>query len=392
MLNVGYFTHSNISPSETFIYDLIKGLSEQNDIQLTYISGAKEKMETDLTVQSLSIGYAHRFEQFAFRIRKLGQMMGGKGDFWKMRFNKWLSLHQLQKTNLPKFDVAYIDYATSGVLLMEYLEKKNIPFIVHVHGYDVTACLNDKAYSEQLKILFEKASHFITPSQHLKRLLVTLGCDNDKITSIYPITNLNIIEETNWYDQKSIDPTVVFLGRLTDKKNPIALIYAFKLVVDQIPNARLKILGDGPMRKDIELLISKLDLGENIWLSGAVNRETAFQHLRSSYVYAQHSVTSISGDQEGFPVSLAEAAAHALPLVSTIHSGITENIIDGITGFLVQEYDYKSMAEKIIYLIRNPDIAEQMGKAGREQIMKLCESNKRIEKIASLLKEVSGKY
>lgn len=138
------------------------------------------------------------------------------------------------------------------------------------------------------------------------------------------------------------------------------------------------------------MLIRELNLQNNIELLGAVNQDKAFFHLSRADIYAQHSVTSISGDQEGFPVSLAEAAAFSLPLVSTIHSGITENIQEGKTGFLVQEYDFETMAERIIYLIKNPKIAKQMGKAGREHILKLCKPGTRVDKITTLLFEVAG--
>jgi glycosyltransferase involved in cell wall biosynthesis len=96
-------------------------------------------------------------------------------------------------------------------------------------------------------------------------------------------------------------------------------------------------------------------------------------------------VTAKSGDQEGFAISLAEAALHEIPVVSTFHNGIPENVIDGETGLLVKEFDFEAMAEKIIYLIENPEIAEQMGKAGRKHILNLCEPERRISKIKELL-------
>ena len=106
----------------------------------------------------------------------------------------------------------------------------------------------------------------------------------------------------------------------------------------------------------------------------------------------QHSVTATTGDQEGFPVSLAEAAAHGLPIVSTIHSGITENVINGETGYLVQEYDYETMAEKIICLINDPALAQKLGMNGRKHILELCKPGLRTEKIKTLLYEASQEY
>jgi glycosyltransferase involved in cell wall biosynthesis len=347
-------------------------------------------LQTDFEVKSITSGYSEKNSTRAFRLYKLGQIKGGKGPVWKMRYRKRVAFRQLEKSALPQLDVAYVDYATSGVLLMNYFEAHNIPFIVHVHGYDVTSNLNDKAYAVELDRLFKKATYIITPSKHIARLLVTLGCNTEKIKPIYPITNLNLINEPSWPNRLKSKPIVSFLGRLTEKKNPLALVQAFNIVSKTISEVEFYILGDGPLKGKVNELISHLNLNDKIKVVGLVNRETAFQYLKKSWVYAQHSVTATSGDQEGFPVSLAEAAAHSLPLVSTIHSGIPENIIDGKTGFLVQEYNYETMAEKIIYLIRHPHIAEQMGKAGREHILKLCEPNKRVRLIKELLIKASA--
>jgi glycosyltransferase involved in cell wall biosynthesis len=390
-LNLGYFCHSNFATSETFIYDLVKTLNADNDINLTYITGKKVPLKTDFEVKNITAGYSEKYLSWAFRIYKIGQMFG-KGAQLKMRFQKWVAFRSIKHSRLPKFDVAYVDYATSAVLLMDYFEANKIPFIVHVHGYDVTTCLNDKEYVKQLNILFEKAAYIISPSNHLKRVLTISGCNPSKIKSIYPVTNLENINVPSWNERIKLSPSVTFIGRLTDKKNPLALVYAFQIVAKILPNVQLNILGDGPLMADLKQCINRLNLSNKISLFGVVNREVAFNHLRNTWIYAQHSVTSFNGDQEGFPVSLAEAAAYALPLVSTIHSGITENVIDGKTGFLVQEYDYETMAEKIIYLIQHPDIAEQMGKAGREHIMKLCESGKRVKQIRKLLFDLTDLY
>ena len=109
--------------------------------------------------------------------------------------------------------------------------------------------------------------------------------------------------------------------------------------------------------------------------------------MNKHWIYAQHSVTAISGDKEGYAISPAEAAAHELPVVSTIHNGIPEHVIDGETGFLVPEFDYESMAERIIQLIQNPMLAKKMGRAGRNNILALNNPQKRIDKIYNLLEK-----
>ncbi|MCH8328093.1 MAG: glycosyltransferase family 4 protein [Candidatus Marinimicrobia bacterium] len=153
-----------------------------------------------------------------------------------------------------------------------------------------------------------------------------------------------------WQERLQAYPSVVFLGRLTGKKNPIALIHAFALVRASVPKAKLTIIGDGPLREKLVKRIEVLGLQSAVTILGVLDQEAAWNEMRHHWIYAQHSVSSISGDQEGFALSLAEAAAHELPVVSTWHNGIPENVIHGETGYLVREFDYEEMGmEKLTY-------------------------------------------
>lgn len=388
-IELGYFCHTKIGYGETFIYDLLKSLNKETSIDVTYYYGGVGRINHSDEFKYVSTGYSEKFEKTLGWLIKIVSPIIRNSSILYYKLRKRISIILLSRKVKTNIDVAYVDYATSAVLLKDYFEKKGIPYIVHVHGYDVTSSLNTPGYTHDLLTVFDKAKYIITPSMHIGRLIKTLGCPPEKVKPIYPLTNIENIEEPSWQSRKNSLPEVTFLGRFTHKKNPIALIYAFSLVAREIPEIRFNLLGDGPLMPDVRTLVSKLNLEDKINITGVVNREIGFKYLQQSWVYAQHSVTSLLGDQEGFPVSLAEAAAHALPLVSTIHSGITENIINGETGFLVQEYDYETMAEKIIYLIENPDIAEQMGKAGRKHILNICTPGKRVQNIKDLLFEVS---
>jgi len=77
-----------------------------------------------------------------------------------------------------------------------------------------------------------------------------------------------------------------------------------------------------------------------------------------------------------------------LPVVSTLHNGIPEQVINGETGFLVREHDYEAMAERLVHLLGTPDKAEKMGMAGSENIESLCNAQRRTNKIAAILRDV----
>jgi len=384
-MKIGYFSHTSISPSETFIHDLYKGF-ESNRLDITYYCGKTSDKNSSIN-SIIYTGYAEEGLNNSFLAFKFGQIAGGKGFKYKNKVQQHYSNKALSKKITQNPEVAYVDYATSAVLLIDYFKEHNIPFVVHVHGYDITSATNDPIYLIRLKQVFYEAKFIIAASDYIRKLLVLLGCENDKIKVIRYGIDVNNIVPLKWSERKKLDPSVIFLGRLTAKKNPFALLQAFKIVKEKVAQSKLTIIGDGELKSQVQERIKALDLISSVNMMGVLSREKSFPILNQHWVYAQHSVTANSGDQEGFAISLAEAAAHELPVVSTLHNGIPENVIDGETGYLVKEFDYEEMAEKIIFLLKNPEVAEEMGKAGRKHIQQLCDPERRVELITMLLTE-----
>ena len=127
-------------------------------------------------------------------------------------------------------------------------------------------------------------------------------------------------------------------------------------------------IGDGPLREECEDLAKTLGLEGVIEFSGTLAHselETAMQQARC---FVQHSVEASSGDSEGTPVAILEAGASGLPVISTRHAGIPDIVIEGETGFLVDERDFERMAEHMILLAQDPELAQRMGEAARRRI------------------------
>lgn len=390
MMKLGYFSHTNLTVSETFIYDLIKDLNKAEDIDLTYYSGRNSgKIGVDFKLRTVMSGYFEAGEQLSYKAFKLGQIFGkGKGYRYKMAVQKRRSFKALERTVREPMDVAFIDYANSGILLREYLNARNIPFIVHVHGYDITSSLNDPEYRVELKKLMQDATFLVTASEYMKRLLVLQGADENKIRVVRYGIDVRSIEPLAWTERLKKAPSVIFLGRLTEKKHPIALIHAFHLVLKSLPSAKLTIIGDGPLKQEMLARIGQLGIADSVNYLGSLPREQSFPIMNQHWVFAQHSVTARSGDQEGYALSPAEAAAHELPVVATLHNGIPEHVLEGKTGYLVPEFNYEEMAAKILYLLKNPEQAEMMGKAGRQNILKMNDQQLRVRSIKILFEQI----
>jgi glycosyltransferase involved in cell wall biosynthesis len=384
-MKIAYITANFGIISETFITDLAEALSKSEQAVKIFCNSNSYSRKMNLEIEELRfLILTSIVDKLGYRIDKL---LGRQGELR----NYQRQVHQVQKSLLPALknyqpDVAYIDFGNVAALAYSILEELNIPLVVHFHGSDITSALNDITYRENLNQVFNNAFALIAPSNHVRRLLILEGAPPEKIYVMRYGINLEGIIPKPWSERKSLPPSVVFLGRFTPKKNPVALIEAFYLVKKQVPETQFSLIGDGSEMPRVKQRIEKLGLEDSVKLYGALPRSEALPIVNKHWVFAQHSATPASGDQEGFPVVLLEATALELPIVSTIHSGIPEQVIDGQTGFLVKEFDYEAMAERIIELLTNPDLAEKMGKCGRQHISQLCQTNQRIDSINNILR------
>lgn len=382
-MKIGYFNHSSINVSETFIYDLLKRLNNLTGNGVTYFSGSNEPINLDFNIDIKVTG----FYKSSFALKFL-ENLSLKFKFFSQYYfliNKYFLHRKLKRNKADKINVAYVDYASNGILLMDFFKKHKIPFAVHVHGFDVTSKMRDNFYREKFKKLIDLTRFFIVASNSMKRILILHGCPKSKIKLVRLGVDMQRIKPVSWDEKFKNHNHIISLGRLTPKKNPIASLYAFKIVNDIIPESKYTIIGDGELKNDLQKKIIDLNLQGKVFMLGSLNRKKAFNILKDKTVFIQHSVTPYSGDQEGFAISIAEAQMFEIPIVSTIHNGISENVINNKTGFLVQEYNFEDMAEKIIYLLKNKSVCKRFGRAGRKHITKLCDNFNRAKNIYDIL-------
>ena len=153
------------------------------------------------------------------------------------------------------------------------------------------------------------------------------------------------------------------VGRLQDVKNQAGLVDAFaalKAMLPAQPQARLVIVGDGPLRAQLEAKVVQAGLADAVTLTGA--RNDIADLMRGFSVFALSSIA------EGTPVTLLEAMACALPVVSTAVGGIPELVQDGVTGTLVPPGDVAALASALARYAADPGLAARHGAAGRERI------------------------
>src|SRR5438132_3366189 len=107
--------------------------------------------------------------------------------------------------------------------------------------------------------------------------------------------------------------------------------------------------------------------------------------MRRARCFVQHSIVAPSGDSEGTPVSILEAGATGLPVVSTRHAGIPDVVIEGETGFLVDEGDVHGMAEYMLRMIKEPELAGRMGAVAQKHIQENFSRARSLNRLWSII-------
>lgn len=386
-MRIAYVCPAFFNPSETFIRDLAAGL---------LASGHEVRVITDRVTPAGREISGLDVREVSFRRKPWLLTRAASRIANRVDANRWLSTHHLDQKHatarlLPVFrdmrpDVIYTDYGVNGVLAAAAAKALGRPLVVHFHGFDASAALGDKTYCDGVADLVRSGARLIVPSDHLRRrLLIEFGSSIPiSVVPYLPCRDRSIlgeaIEKTAW-------PSVISLGRLTGKKCPLALAEAFRLVKDRIPQAKFTMIGDGELGAITRRRVMDLGFGDDLRLCGALDHREALTLLRSHWVFAQHSVTSATGDQEGLPVAILEAMLLGIPVVSTIHSGIPEVIRHDDTGLLCREHDFETMADHLVRLLGDSETRQRLAANALAEMRQLETRTPRIETITKILHE-----
>ncbi|MEJ2683144.1 MAG: glycosyltransferase family 4 protein [Candidatus Sulfobium sp.] len=286
-----------------------------------------------------------------------------------------------------KPDVALAEFAPTGISAMKACQKHGIPLVIHFHGYDASSLLRFKSYRACLPSLFEKSAAVVVVSQAMRDRLQKLGCPPEKISIIpcgAPVEELSISGNVEKQPCKFLTA-----ASFTPMKGSLYTLRALARCVEQCPDVTLTMIGDGKEYRKALNWVRRHDLSQKIHMLGFQSNKVVHEHMAKAGVFLQHSITTNIGHVEGCPVSLAEAAASGLPIVATTHGGIPDEVIDGETGFLVEERNWEAMAEKMIFLANNPEKRKEMGLAGRNNIELVGNTRLQINKLREVLTSVT---
>jgi len=174
------------------------------------------------------------------------------------------------------------------------------------------------------------------------------------------------------------------VGRLSPQKAPLDLVTAFERVARQHPEAQLVLVGDGPLRPDVEAAVARAGLTDRVHLLGL--RRDVPEILRAFDVFA------LSSRYEGLPRVFPQAMAAGLPIVATSVDGAVDAVTPGCNGWLVEVGDLEGFAARLLELANDPEQAHRMGEQGRARVEEFSAHRmvRQLEELYTRLAEEKG--
>lgn len=259
-----------------------------------------------------------------------------------------------------------------GYLSLRLKKKFGLPYIVSLRGSDVPG------YSERftfiyslltplIKRIWKDAQFVISNSEGLKALALRSKPEKE-IGVIY-----NGIDVQEFHPQPELHDANEFRlicgTRVTPRKGIRFLIQAMDVLAVKYPQIRLVVVGEGDEKQSLENLVRGIGLSDKVNFLGFVPREKAAEYYGRGDVYVSPSLN------EGMANFMLECMALGMPIVATDVGGTRELLTEGENGLIIKVGDYADIAEKIEYLLQNPDLKEKMGKASRERAEKMSWEN-----------------
>ncbi|MCP8313188.1 MAG: glycosyltransferase family 4 protein [archaeon] len=235
------------------------------------------------------------------------------------------------------------------------------------------------AWRFSLRILVNKrADAFRVPSISAKRKLISEGVDEAKISYIPPCVDVDVFrpEKSNVKEMRGLsdNQVILFVGRLVRQKGLEYLIKSLPQIIKTVPKAMLVVVGDGPFKAELIRLSQELGVTKHVRFLGTYPYDRIQEVYQMADVVVLPSIpTKVWSEQFGYV--LIEAMACGKAVVGTRIGAIPEIIIDDVNGYLVPPYSSDSLALSISKLLLDPDKAKDMGKRGREMVIKKFSSS-----------------
>lgn len=358
------------APTETFIVDQIKATFNLDPIVFTISNLANLEVEARVVATAESNYLATKF------------LSNKSIHYFKILFNEICP------------NVIHSHYLTDASYFHPFTKDLQVPKICSCYGYDVSSF--PKKYGLLANVYFQRVfkeyQYFLAMSEVMRKDLLSLGCPENKILVHYYGVNTKAFDvERDYLNTSSF--TLLTIARLHPMKGHLTVLKALVKIKGLIPGLKYHIVGNGDFENVLRKFVDQNGLSGFVYFHEGIKHGPGFnKYLEGADVFLHPSEVTDQGAKEGIPGAIVEAMSSGLPVIASRHGGIPYVIHDNSTGFLVDEKDVSSIAEKIMLLYKDVMLRKRIGENAKEYAISnldLFKKAKQLELIYSLSKKNS---
>ncbi len=353
-----------------FVHHLAQDLKEfgwEVDVLAPHAMGAAQQEILDgISIERFKYLWPDRTQTVCYQGGALMNLQRNHLNYLKLPaliMFEWLAI--MKRLMSGKYDLLHshwiLPQGFTGVLASIPLK---IPHVITVHGSDAFA-LNGKCLTS--------FKHFSLA--HADAVTVNSSATKQKILSISPrLSSLSLIPmgvsttapkpnrcaKIRAQYHGNDGPLLIFVGRLIELKGVDDLLHAMTYLNKQFNDTRLLILGEGPLRKELESLAKKLRVDMQVFFTGWVEPKDVVNYLTAADIFIGPSKRCPDGSTEAQGLTFAEAMHAGTPVIATNTGGITDTVTHEQTGLLVQENSPEEIASCVLRLTTEQDLQESI--------------------------------
>ncbi|MCC6486133.1 MAG: glycosyltransferase family 4 protein [Candidatus Hydrogenedentes bacterium] len=266
--------------------------------------------------------------------------------------------------------VVGINVAYGGLLGM--LTRRR--YVAFAYAYEFLKFHSWSPAGRLLRRVYANAASVIAISRFTRDKLAEYGVDEHRIHVVHPgaevpaIHNAEHIAATRARYLLDGKRVILAVGRLVPRKGHLTLLEAVARVLPRVPDAHLVIVGQGPLMSACCRLAHTLGIRDHVTFAGRLDDEGVAALYALCDVFALPTGTDARGQVEGFGLVFTEAHAHGKPVVAGRSGGVVDAVLDGETGLLVEPGDADALADALMRILTDPDLARRLGHNGRQRV------------------------
>ena len=290
----------------------------------------------------------------------------------------------------PEFILA-MRATREGVIALIVKKLLGIPYLVFAHGLEFARFSPNSLSWRICKRIYGRAEAILAISESTQTILAGRCLDSSKVHIVRLGVSDQIFETvpplTNWNGQSFEGRQVILsVSRLIERKGVDKVIEALPLVLEQCPDVLYVVIGDGPYRERLMQLAQEKGVTDKVLFAGRVPDIRPFYHTCDVFVLPTRE--GRKGDIEGLGLVYLEAAACGKPVVASLVGGVADAVVPNETALIVNPLDPKDIANAIVKVLTDKELARKLGEAGRERVLREFTYDKVAAKVLQIVAQV----